>query len=222
MENLEVLNTKIELIKKRLESQLLSKHSANKSDLQYWSVNFKSWVLDPFIETTLSEIDELQFNKYLISKLKTLIADLEFFISDELPRRKKYNGINKQESYIKSFIDAIQNKIAQIQLALEKEDEDSDFSTDNTALTKKETALLLLYLQDVKAILPYTHITDSKLSEAFSILTGYKPEQLRKVISGNARQFRNEITTRIDNYNKLKDTLKMIISYIDRDMSNFN
>lgn len=222
MNDLETIKSSIEDIKKETDAILLAPESVNESDQEYWAANFKEWVLDPYIESVFQRIDELQFNEYLLKKLSSWMNELQAFVEEDLKAIATKLSYGHQKSYIKSFIVAISKKTKEISEHLEEENEAVDIDPTNTSLSRDETSLLILYLQEQEAIFPNSIISDNKLSEAFEILTGYKKEQIRKSISGKSRVFKNEITTKKHHYNKLKSVLNNIIQQIDKDLGSFN
>lgn len=222
MSDLETIKTCIEDIKRETEAKLLAPESVNESGQEYGDANFKGWVLDPYIESVVQKIDDLQYNEYLLKRLSGWINELQGFVEEELESIASKRNYRHQKSYIKYFIAAISKKTKEISEYIEKENDAVDIDPTNTSLSRNETVLLILYLQEQKAILPYSIIKDRKLSEAFETLTGYKGEQIRKSISGGKRIYKNEITTKKHHYRKLQTVLNNIIQQIDKDLCSFN
>lgn len=222
MSDLETIKSNIEDIKKETEAILLAPKSMNESGQEYGDANYKGWVLDPYIQIVVQKIDELQYNEYLLKRLRSWINELHGFVEEDLKALATKRNYRFQESYIKHFIAAISKKTKTISEYVENENDAVDIDPTNTSLTRDETALLILYLQEQEAILPNTIISDNKLSQAFEALTGYKKEQIRKSISGKSRVFKNEISTKKHHYNKLKTVLSNIIQQIDKDLDSFN
>ena len=208
-------------MEKKIQSELYSPKS-NYDLYSYNSVNFRSQILDPIIKTFFDEIDQLTINEFLLNKIMLLIQRVESYRDTNLIKAKN----TEMEKYQISHINYLISEFSAKQLLLLKYVEDSqsneDFDTRLTKLTKKETALLMLYLQEKGAILPYNKLNDTRLSELFSGLTHYRPDQLRKVISGNSRTFKNEISTNTTNYDKVKHLLLSIIKQIETDLSTFS
>lgn len=218
----EIIDIKFESLKKEIESTLLSPVPKNDKDQEYWTANFKGWILIPFIEKTKTEITNLPFNEYLVNKLNNLIDDLDLFLNEKLSRVSTRRNYKFQKSYLIRYISELTEIRSTLKTYLLKEEDSTDLSRSNTVLTRDETSLLILYLQDSKLIQPHGSISDSKLCDAFEILTGYKKEQLRKSISGQSRIHKNELSTNLNHFNKLKETLRAIIKQIDKDIASFN
>jgi len=214
------LNEIFETLRKKSHSILLSRPSQNDHDFQYIDINFKSWVLDPFIIEVINTIDDLEYDELLINKIDFWIEDFELFLSENL-HRKNTTITPIQKSLIDYFISKLTDEKLSISNFLEDNSNNIDSKLSNTILTRNETVLLMLYLQEQKAILPEKNLSTKKLSDAFETLTWYKSEQMRKTITKDSRVEKNLISTFNSNYDRLKSLLEAIIEQIEIDKSNF-
>ena len=209
-------------LKMKTESLLMAPESVNEKDLEYWTVNFQGWILNPFIEHIQESIASLNYTDYLLKKLQNWMEEINLFIDEDLKKVASPRNYPHQKSYLIALTSALTSIAKEISKFLEQEQDQEDYDPGNTSLTRDETALLILYLQEQKVIFPNNLISDSRLSEAFETLTGYRKEQIRKVISGERRLFKNEISTKERNYRKLQSILSEIIGQIDKDLESFN
>lgn len=221
MTDRDIIKAEISKLKEETHSILLSSHSTNDSDFDYWYANFKGFVLDPFIEKVNSSIDNLPQNSPLLNKIDNWIDDLKDFKDDQLKKIATHRNIKHQASYIDRFISFLTNKRSEISSFLDQMELKSDVKSHNTDLSRSETILLMLYLQEVNAIYDYSVISNEDLAKAFSMLCGYSQDQMKKIIAGEARDQKNQITSDVRNFNKLKTILSKIIDLIDRDIRSF-
>lgn len=221
MSQISILNETFKGIEKKIQSELYA-HKSIYELQSYNSVNFKVNILDPLIKGFFDEIDQFTIDEFLNNKLINLIQKIESFRENNLKKERN----TAMELYQISHINYLISKLTDKQLLILKFLEDSNNIVDSnnglTKLSKKETALLMLYLQEKGAILPYNNLKDTRLSELFSGLTPYSSEQLRKLISGDSRRFKNEISTNRSNFESLKLLLEGIITQINKDLDSFN
>jgi hypothetical protein len=207
-------------IEKRIKSELYS-HKSIYDPHSYDSVNFKSGTLTPLINGFFNEIDQLTINQLLINKIEILIQRVESFRDNKLSKGQNSNMIKYQISHLNHLISEFTSKKNEIIRFLENPINDESDPKLLTKLSRLQTALLILYLQEAKAIKHYNATNDEKMCDAFEVLTGYKGEQLRKIISSSGRE-KNIITVKKELYYDLKEMFLSIVGQIDKDLSSFN
>lgn len=221
MSDITIIDEEFNKIEKKIQSILFSNESINSKDQPYFSVNFKIHIVDPVIKEIFTSIDTLPFNEFLPRKIKILIERIEFFRDNEFSKLKLKPGRKNQKDCLNYLISELASKQNEIIYFLENPINDENDFRLLTKLSRLQTALLILYLQEAKAIKPYQANYDGKMCYAFEVLTGYKGEQLRKIISSSGRN-KNEITTEHELYYDLKEMFLSIVVQIDKDLLSFN
>ena len=214
----DLLKIKFDEIESKIKCKLMAKKTIY--DLQpYSSVNFKDYVLDPFIDEIYNELDQLPTNDLLYNKLTILIDKLTAVGDSTFD--KKNPTVKHQRSHWEYMISKLITKQAEILNFLDNPiNEKTDFKL-LTNLSRLQTAMLIIYLQDAKAIKPYLTAYSDKICDAFEVLTGYKGEQLRKIISSSGRE-KNVITTDRTLYCELKEMFLSMAAQVDKDLASFN
>lgn len=221
MNQFDTINQAIESIKGKTKSELFASKSPFES-ISYSSPNYKNHKLKPFISEIYAEIDNLPFLDYLDNKLEYLINILKSdFESDPLLKINS-NEVRNQRAHINYFISQLISKRLEINKIIEERKRNEDSNSEQTCLSRKETELLMRYLQKAHVILQYNNLNDSDLSMHFGAITGISSEQIRKDLSGNSRTDVTEISTRRENFDKLKAVLESIIKEIVKDSKPFN
>lgn len=87
-------------------------------------------------------------------------------------------------------------------------------SKGTSSLKQIEVVLLIKYLKEQKV---FADISDTKIAEQFSELTGYSINTLRQKNTGKAKTDPSESKAKLDNYDKLKYILTSIINEINLD-----
>lgn len=214
----DLLKIKFEEIESKIRTTLLSEKSIY-DEQPYFSVNFKSYILDPLIDDIYNELDQLPINDLLYNKLTILIEKLTAVGDSALD--KKNPSFRHQRSHWDYMTSKLITKQAEILDFLENPiNEKTDFKL-LTELSRLQTAMLIIYLQDAKAIKPYLTEDTDKICDAFEVLTGYKGKQLRKIIYGSGRE-KNVITTDRTLYYGLKQLFLSMAAQVDNDLSSFN
>ena len=215
-----ILDNIFNCIEKKIQSELYSPKSDYES-LSYTSVNFKAHILIPLIEGFFDDINQLTINELLLNKIVILIQRVESFRDNDLSKREKTTMVKYQISHLGYLISELTTKKIEILRFLENPINEKIDLRLLTNLSRLQTALLILYLQEAKAIKPYQAIYDDKMCNAFEVLTGYKGEQLRKIISESKRA-KHVITTEKQLYYDLKEMFLSLADQVDKDLLSFN
>lgn len=221
MNTVDTIKLKINDLKGKASSILLVPHSINDRQYDYDWANFPGMILDPFIREVETSVENLGPSEFLITRIQSWIDELQAFLEEDLKRISDSRNYPFQRSHITYFISKLTSIKSDLSETLLDEEARKDSKGSLTELTKNETILLMLYLQEAKAIISYGILKNEELCEAFQHLTGFSKDQLKKAISGDVRISKNELTTNEKNYAKLKEILLSIIDSIDRDIASF-
>jgi len=215
MKNEDFLNS-VDNIKSIFTAVLLKKRIIPK-DIHYGSPNFKGRVYDELKKQIDQIFCELPIDEITAGHLGLLISHVDNVLKLIAENRRKLKVEEKwQVKYIELFKRDLLKRLSEIEkkIAEEKDEEKS-----KTSLNRAETVLLMCYLQGRNLI--DMNITDIEFTRAFSVLSGIKSGQLRKLLAGSNRQQKNLITEKKDSYLKLINNLQRIIIDIKEDMGRF-
>jgi hypothetical protein len=82
-------------------------------------------------------------------------------------------------------------------------------------LTAKQTALLIMYLREAGVFLK--DASDKVILKCFEDATGFSAEQMKKLVSGHAKNNKAELSEKISDYDKLKALFKSMITKNEAD-----
>lgn len=221
MNNFELINQTIKGIGNKIRSELFSKKSIYET-YTYFSPNYRSHFLSPFLDGIIEEINNLPLDEHLVRKIDHLINGIQDSLENDPVLKPQTKTVRAQKSHIQfSISKLIEKKVAIERLLIEKERGD-DYKSDSTCLSRKETALLIRYLQKANVILTHNQISDRELCKHIGSLTKISPDQIRKELVGNSWTDMTEISTKRENFDKVKSILETIISQIRSDSKPFN
>ena len=204
-------------IDKRIQHLLFADESINEDNQPYFSVNFKSHIIDPFLQEIRSRISILPQGNLLLGQTKRLIKSIDLFLENDYKKLPKRIGRNQQKGYLKYVISELTKIQEEIEQYISLPVNDLDDSTLFTSLNRKETVLLMLYMQEAKIFKPFNYLKDTEFSECFSKLTGYQARQIGKLFS-IGKEDKRIMTDYPSHYYKLIETLKSIIMKMEEDL----